>query len=285
MRAAIRALLVTGVLEIGERWVEPHALRRDGAGQIVYPFGVLRVGDQAADEAWGAVSTVVEAWPYVDRDTPAGTLDELVAKTRAALDNQRFDEAGVRYLVLHDVTAGRDFLDDDWAALTRPVRFRVYSLAWLTGLTYAPDPIAALQAWTAATWPNVLQTNPATWNPQDATPGVYWRLVTANVAPEGQRSWGAWLEAQIRAHVVAPSPANRLTWVRTIAERLSVTQRLALSDASPLLFREIAADSEADSMRTGQVRLAAHFGVLKPAASPAPQKINTTETKLVAPYP
>ena len=285
MRAAIRQMLVVGVPEIGERWVEPHLLRRDTAGQIAYPFGVIRVGDQAADEAWGGVSTVVEAWPHIDRDTPASTLDELVRKTRETLDNARFDEGGARYLILHEVTAGRDFLDEDWQALTRPVRFRVYALAWLSGLTYAPDPVAALQAWTEAQFPETQQ-DPLSWNPQDATPGVYWRLVSANVAPEGMRSWGAWMDATLRAHVVAPSPATRLSYTRRVAERLATKHRLGLSDGSPLLFREVSADSTVSPMSEGQVRLLARFGVLTPPPTPAPPKINTADPiKLVVPYP
>ncbi|MGH2355415.1 MAG: 3'-phosphoadenosine 5'-phosphosulfate sulfotransferase, partial [Chloroflexota bacterium] len=201
-------------------------------------------------------------------------------------DHVTVDVDGTPYLLTHEVAAGQDFYDEDWRAYTRAVRARAFALGWQTGTTYAPDPVAALRAWTDIQWPGQLQTDPTNWDPSDATPGLYWRLAGVTVAERGQRAWGAWMDATLRAHVVAPSESARLTWARRAVETLAYTHRLTLSDGSPLFFRELAADHEADPFRTGQVRLLGRFGVLTPPPVPAPEPINVTEPiTLVTQFP
>lgn len=266
LRDAIRTALVAGVPAIGQRWYEPHAASADS----IKPFGILRISEGDAGNDWGAASQFVEAWPYVSRDS-FSALDGLVAQIIATLDNARLTDNGVPYLVQHDVTGGRDFIEEAWDAITRPVRFRVYALNFLTGTTYSPDPVAALTAWTVATWPGQAQTDPATWNPQDATPAVYWRMV--RLAQERAAYWGAWLNADFRAHAIAPSATVRATWARRLVEGMALHpfKQLTMSDGGPLLFREVSADTEADPFGTGQVLLAARFAILIPApVSPPP---------------
>ena len=121
---------------------------------------------------------------------------------------------------------------------------------------------SALRIWTAVKWPEA-QTDPAAWSPADATPGIYWRLVQLNQVETTAAV--TWLNAQLVAHVLAPSPSVRLQWVRKVTEALAVQRRISLpGDGSPLQFVTVAADSEADQMRRGQVQLTARFGVLIP---------------------
>lgn len=258
MRVALRTLLVAGVPAIGARWLEPHA----ATAQTAKPFGIIREGIADRTDAWAGLGTVVTLWPYVARGSFV-TADQLAAQIATALHNVRFAEGGVPYLAYHEGTAAEDLFDPNWQALTRPVRVRVFSLAWLAGTTYAPDPVAALNTWTATVIAGA-QTNPATWNPQDATPAVYWRLAAPRATE--QRCWGAWIDAELRAHVIAPSPLVRATVTRRLVEALAAAHQLALSDGSPLFVREAAGEPAADPFDAGQVRLAARFGVLSAAA-------------------
>jgi hypothetical protein len=120
-----------------------------------------------------------------------------------------------------------------------------------------------LQSWAKATWPEV-HTNPATWTPADVSPGIYWRVV--RIAPVQITAAVSWMEAQLMGHVLAPSAAARLTWGRKGTERLAAQRRLKMSDGSPLELLRVAADSEADLMRRGQIQLTARYGVLQPIA-------------------
>lgn len=256
MRKAIRQILINNIPQVEGRVYEPHA----AGPAIKKPYLVLREGVQDPEADWSAFSTIVEVWPYVSRTT-FQQVDALANQVIDTLHRARFTEAGEQYLVDYLGSAGPDYVDQEWDAITRGLRFQVFALGWLDGLTYEPDPIAALQGWTAATWEEV-HADPAIWNPGDIAPGIYWRLT--RLAPVETTAAVTWMDAQLTGHVLAPSAAVRLSWIRKIAEGLTRERRIKLSDGSPLFFNRVAADSEADPMRRGQIQLTARFGVLRP---------------------
>jgi len=256
MRVAIRQLLIDNIPEVQGRVYEPHVAGKD----TQKPYLVLREGVQDPEADWAAFSTVIEIWPYVKRTT-FQQVDVLANAVINTLHRARFSESGEEYLADYIGTAGQDFVDEEWDAITRGLRFRVFALGWLNGLTYDPDPVSTLRNWTAAMWPEV-HTDPAMWSPADAAPGIYWRLV--RIAPVQITAAVNWLEAQIAGHILAPSAAVRLTWIRKLTEGLAKQRRLTMPDGGPLELMKIAADSEADPMRRGQVQVTARFGVLQP---------------------
>ena len=256
MRTAIRQILIDNITAVQGRVYEPHA----AGPNTQKPYLVLREGVQDPEADWAAFSTIVEVWPYVSRTT-FQQVDALASAIIDTLHRARFSIADEQYLIDYIGSAGQDFVDTEWDAITRGLRFRVFALGWLNGLTYDPDPVAALQNWTQATCPEA-HTDPATWTPVDTTPGVYWRLV--RLVPMETTAAANWLDAQVVGHVLAPSAAVRLQWIRKITEGLAVQRRIKLSDGSPLFFERVAADSEADPMRRGQLQLTARFGVLQP---------------------
>ena len=256
MRKAIRQILVDNIPQVEGRVYEPHA----AGPAIKKPYLVLREGVQDPEADWSAFSTIVEVWPYVARTT----FQQVDAITNAVINTMHrvvFAESTEKYLVDYIGSAGQDFVDTEWDAITRGLRFRVFALGWLNGQTFDPDPVAALQNWTQATCPEA-HTDPTTWTPVDTTPGVYWRLV--RLVPMETTAAVSWLDAQVTGHVLAPSAAVRLQWIRKITEGLAAQRRIKLSDGSPLFFSRVAADSEADPMRRGQIQLTARFGVLQP---------------------
>lgn len=255
MRTAIRQLLVDNVKAVDGRVYEPHA-----AGlNTPKPYLVLREGVQDPEADWAAFSTIVEVWPYVKRTT-FQQVDSLANAVINTLHRARFSHAGEEYLVDYMGSAGQDFVDTEWDAITRGLRFRVFALGWLNGLTYAPDPVAALQDWTKKAWPEA-HTDPATWSPGDTAPGIYWRLV--RLTPTEITAAVNWMEVQINGHILAPSAAVRLSWVRKVTEGLSMQRRFKMSDGGPLELLRVVADSEADPMRRGQIQLVARYGVLQ----------------------
>jgi len=263
MRVAIRQLLVNNIPEIQGRVYEPHA-----AGlNTPKPYLVLREGVQDPEADWAAFSTVIEVWPYVKRTT-FRQVDSLANAIINALHRARFSHAGEEYLVDYLGSVGQDFVDEEWDTITRGLRFRVFALGWLNGLTYdgltyEPDPVATLQNWTAETWSEV-QTNPATWTPADITPGIYWRMI--RLTPTEITAAVTWMEVQINGHILAPSASVRLSWVRKVTEGLAKQRRLKMTDGGPLELLRISTDSEADPMRRGQIQLTARFGVPQPKA-------------------
>ena len=258
MRTTLRQILVDNITAVQGRVYEPHA-----AGlNTPKPYLVLREGVQDPEADWAAFSTIIEVWPYTKRTT-FQQVDSLVNSIIDTLHRARFTHNGEEYLVDYLGSAGQDFVDEEWDAITRGLRFRVFALGWLNGLTYDPDPVFALQNWTAETWPEV-QTNPATWTPVDIMPGIYWRMV--RLTPTEITAAVNWMEAQINGHILTPSAAVRLNWVRKVTEGIAKQRVLKMNDGGPLELLRVVADSEADPMRRGQIQLTARFGVLQPIA-------------------
>ena len=255
MRTAIRQLLIDNIPQIESRVYEPQA-----AGlNTPKPYLVLREGVQDPEADWAAFSTVIEVWPYVKRTT-FQQVDSLANAIINTLHRARFSYAGEEYLVDYLGSVGQDFVDEEWDAIARGLRFRVFALGWLNGLTYAPDPVVALQDWTKETWPEAY-TDPGTWSPTDVAPGIYWRMT--RLTPTEITSAVNWMEAQINGHILTPSAAVRLSWVRKVTEGLSKLRRFKMSDGGPLELLRVTADSEADPMRQGQIQLTVRFGVLQ----------------------
>ena len=258
MRTAIRQLLIDNIPQIESRVYEPHA-----AGlNTPKPYLVLREGVQDSEADWAAFSTIVEVWPYVKRTT-FQQVDALANAIIDTLHRARFAAGGEQYLIDYLGSAGQDYVDEEWDAITRGLRFRVFALGWLNGLTFEPDPVATLQNWTKGTWSEV-HTDPATWSPADVAPGIYWRIV--RLVPVEITAAVNWMEAQISGHILAPSAAVRLNWVRKVTEELAKQRRLKMSDGGLLELLRVTADSEADPMRRGQIQLTVRFGVLQPRA-------------------
>jgi len=258
MRTAIRQILIDNITEIQGRVYEPHA----AGSNTQKPYLVLREGVQDPEADWAAFSTIVEVWPYVKRTT-FQQVDSLANAIINTLHRARFSHGGEEYLVDYLGSAGQDYVDEEWDAITRGLRFRVFALGWLNGLTYEPDPVAALQAWVKDTWPVGAQVDPSLWSPGDNKPGIYWRLV--RLTPVEITAAVNWMEVQINGHILAPSAMVRLAWIRKVTEGLAKQRRLKMSDGGPLELLRVTADSEADPMRRGQIILTTRFGVLQPA--------------------
>lgn len=259
MRTTLRQILVDNITAVQGRVYEPHA-----AGlNTPKPYLVLREGVQDPEADWAAFSTIVEVWPYVKRTT-FQQVDSLANAIIDTLHRARFSRDSEEYLVDYLGSAGQDFVDTEWDAIARGLRFRVFALGWLNGLTYDPDPVAVLQAWVKDVWPVGAQVDPSLWSPGDNKPGIYWRLV--RLTPAQITAAVNWMEVQINGHILAPSAMVRLAWIRKVTEGLAKQRRLKMSDGGPLELLRVTADSEADPMRRGQIILTTRFGVLQPAA-------------------
>ena len=258
MRTTLRQILVDNITAVQGRVYEPHAAGLNNPK----PYLVLREGVQDPEADWAAFSTVIEVWPYVNRTT-FQQVDSLANAIINTLHRARFSHAGEEYMVDYLGSAGQDYVDEEWDAITRGLRFRVFALGWLNGLTYEPDPVATLQNWTKETWSEA-HTDPGTWAPADVAPGIYWRMVrltTTEITAAVN-----WMEAQINGHILSPSAAVRLSWVRKVTEGIAKQRVLKMDDGGPLELLRVMADSEADPMRRGQIQLTARFGVLQPIA-------------------
>ncbi|MEK5068104.1 hypothetical protein [Sporosarcina sp. FSL K6-1508] len=240
----------------GEVW-EPSAAGPD----LPKPHLVLREGAQSSGEAYADFTTVYEVWPYVERTT-FKRVDELSKEVIGALHRKRFDVQGIPHYIEYAGTATEDIVDEEWDALTRGLRFQVYSLAWLLHAPIDPDPVTAMRLWSAERFPE-LQTNPTAWSPSNSNPALYWRQEsTSAIEPT---SWGSWLTMQLRGHIISPDVSIRRVYVEQVVRRLAIDNRTYMTDGSKMNFQTAAADSGYDPFGQGQITLTVKFGVLKDA--------------------
>lgn len=255
MRDEIREILVANVPTVNAEVWEPSA----AGPNLPKPHLVLREGVQDAGEAYADFTTAYEVWPYVKRTT-FKKVDELSKEVINALHRKRFDVGGVPHYIEYTGTASEDIVDEDWDALTRGLRFQVYSLAWLLHAPIEPDPVTAMQLWSEARFPE-MQTNPVTWSPKDANPALYWRVdSTTNVQAT---NWGAWIVMQLKGHVIAPDVSIRRVGTDKIIRMLAIDNRAYMTDGSMMKIESASADGGYDPFRQGQIQVSVRFGILR----------------------
>lgn len=255
MRYSIRELLINNITTINNRVYEPSAL----GPQLEKPYLVLRVGVQSESDPYKDFTTVYEVWPYVKRTT-FRNVDELSKKVISALHRKTFNVNGVPHFIEYTGTITEDVVDNEWDVLTRGLRFRVFSLAWLLNIPIQPDPVEAMKSWTEQHFENI-QTNPQNWDPSNENPALYWRIASVNsVEPT---NWGTWINATLRGHLITPDIAERGKWLDIVVRQLAIDSKTYMSDESKMTFQSLSADGSYDPFGVGQIALNVRFGILK----------------------
>lgn len=260
MRAEIRQKLIGSIPDIAGRAYEPYVAGAD----TQKPYLVVRQGVATDDTQWLGTQSIVEVWPYIKR-TSFEKVDDLVDKVIGVLDKKTISASGEVYLCLYLGSSGEDIVDVEWDAITRGLRFAAVIIP--SQVTIEPDPVLALNTWLSSVFTE-LQLDPATWNLSDASPAIFWHISGLKITE--QFSVVTWLEATLSCHILAPTPNGRLQWVKKITEKLALQREITLGDGSPLFFKSVSADSQADYLKTGQIKLTAKYGILQPETAVQP---------------
>lgn len=263
---------------------ELHAVTKD----TPRPWIVLQVAAPDPAEPFSDMAQTLNVWPNVSQESYQD-LDALIAEIETVLAGRRFavtQGEETRQFYVEQRPGGEDAIQDEWGGITKLLRFVVYELGWLSFETFDPDPIKALRAWAESVWPVLevededpivqIQTDPSSWDPTDASPGIYFRLAGI---PRRLTEWATHVtvEARIMVHVLAPSSAKRLEWTRRVVEELYRTRRIMLTEPnpydpedtieSPMHLNAVGADSTASPFTTGQITILGEYGILIPSAS------------------
>lgn len=264
MRGIIRQQLIDHIPDIAGRVFETDVAAVDEEK----PYLVMTKGSESDENDWAGISTMIEVWPYVAH-TQFKHVDALVAAAIDALDHQLLqdDVTGEAILCRFTGSTSADMLDDKFGAITRGIQFEVFTLGWLLHDPVEPDPASALSIWTAARFPN-MQTDPRNWNPSDETPALYWRI--AAIRSVQTMSWGAWIDATVRGHMLVPRVPSRNTWLDRTVRQLALAGHVTMLDQSRMTIQRVSADSSLDPFRTGQIALDVRFGVMRTSAAAPP---------------
>lgn len=256
MRVELRELLINNINTIENRVYEPSA----AGPTLKKPYLVLREGVQNASDPYKDFTTIYEVWPYVEYET-FQNVDSLSKEVISTLHRKRFNVKDMPHYIEYTGTITEDIVDKEWDALTRGLRFQVFSLAWLLNTPIEPDPVEAMKKWTEYHFPK-MQTNPLHWNPTDETPALYWRV--SNIRSVEPRNWGSWILVTLRGHLISPDIANRGKWLEYVVRQLALDARTRMSDNSKMIFQNVSADGSYNPFGEGQIMLDVRFGVLQP---------------------
>ncbi len=252
MRAAIRQQLINRVPDVQGRVYEPQA-----AGATTQkPYLVLRQGVDAEDTPWTGFRRIIEVWPYVARTT-FQKVDDLATKIVAALDKQLITDTstGEVFTCQYLGTVGQDFVDEEWDAITRGLRFAVLALQPVAvPETVANDPwLEALAAWTGTILGTAWTVYRNFWPLGYKRPAVMWRLTGVEVRERAR----AMFEVRKRfiGHVLGSTPNEQVTGALTVVQEMGNAIKLPLDVVNKryLTVNNPAVDYRADALTAGQV--------------------------------
>lgn len=278
-RLVTRALLGDGSEPWADRVFDTAAIQPDTelpwitGGQMPWvqvrmgPIGV--VGERARSTTFQVWAVGPDAaWTAIDNleDHVVRRLDQTILHTVAG------DPETDGYRIAYDGSPLGDQLVEAWDGYTRPLQFTAARLAW-----FGPDDPRA--AWLRGQMPGLLcdgpdcvQTDPATWEPTDECPAIYWR---PDVGPsEVQRYLSITLYREVLAgHIVTLTKAGQDYWTDRVALSLPGDALYVQPDEidggsgekprrSTILMRLLSTNFLAEPVSDGQLRVEVIFSEL-----------------------
>lgn len=258
MRTAIKQKLINEIPDIQGRCYEPHA----AGPNISKPYLVIRQGVDSEDSLWTGFRRIIEVWPYVARTT-FQKVDDLAGKVIAALDKQLItdEQTGEAFSCQYLGTIGQDYVDEDWDAITRGLRFAVLALQPVNVVDNAPpDPfIETIATWTESRYPG-WHVYRQIWPLGYQKPAIMWRM--SNERYELFNIHSSWRYVDIVGHVVSTALGEQNAMVSELAKALQLAIKIP-GDGGFLTVLNVRSDLQVDGFRQGQIRLTLR-GVVKP---------------------
>jgi len=273
MRAAIRQKLIDSIPKIEGRVYEPQA-----AGATTQkPYLVLRQGVDAEESLWAGFRRIIEVFPYVSRTT-FQKVDELANKVIEVLDKQLLTDAttGEVFTCQYLGTVGQDFIDEDWDAITRGLRFAVMAL----------QPVAVQETVASDTWVEALATWAENllgeewtvyrnrWPLGYVRPAVLWRL--ADISAVGTSRAAFEIHKLMAGHVLGATPNQETVAVLQIVQGLiqAIKVPLDLANKKYMTVVEPRGDYRMDALTRGQISVMLTRVTMRPfEEAPLMQKI------------
>lgn len=252
-RARIRELLLQQIPELKNIY-EPSMAKKGN----VTPHAILRSVSEGKENEYRGYDEQWELWLHTDKGSFA-QVDKLADKVKHNALPTIFRVDDTPYY-LNYLSITEDVYLEDWEYLAKCVRFECIALDWLLHNEVAPDPIEAVNYYTSHNHPNV-QVNPTTWLPTDDSPAVYWRQ--QSVTKTVPTTWGAWVTAELKAHVVTLDAAKRKEICELIMRDMVLLNRLYLSDKSPARILDCVVNDGYNPFTEGQVTMTVEYGILK----------------------
>ena len=273
MRLAIRQKLIESIPELGGRVYEPHV----AGAKTQKPYAVIRQGVETEETPWSGFRRIIEEWPYVSR-TSFKAVDALADKIKATLDKQLLTDTstGEVFSCLYLGTAGHDFVDEEWDAITRGLRFAVVALQPVNVPETVPNDhwLEALALWTEGILGQDWTVYRGLWPLGYVRPAVMWRIA----ATEVNTLMASMFEVRKRfvGHVIGRTPNEQNDGVLKIVEALGSAIKVPLNQADRRYMTVIdpRADLQSNAITGGQITVTLQRKTTRPTEeAPLIQKV------------
>lgn len=136
--------------------------------------------------------------------------------------------------------------------------------------TTDPDPITALNHYIKGIYPDSLVIGydklDEITEARGEHPIIYCRLMNLD---RGKETFTvAWMDGRIAVHILCPEKDIRLKAATYIANQLSCDGKVKMIDKSPMQIKRLQANYTADFLKSGQLYVTVHYGLLKFRAKP-----------------
>lgn len=232
------------------------------AGKREYPHLAYTVDMQANPERQTSGVLTLDIWS----DETGTQPEELEPEIRAALcdvflqpdEGPPFSLAWVSTSPFEE----RNQAKPNTLVVGATVIFDVF--AFPAQITTDPDPIMAINDFVKGWAPEAViigkDNIESYYTATTERPAFYFRLLNLQSAEETNTV--AWMHGTIAGHIFA-APEGRLQWLKALTDALAIRGEVIMPDTSPMFIKNIQADSTADRLTTGQLRLSVRFGILR----------------------
>lgn len=251
MRTAIREQLIKKISDIDGRIYEPQA----ASDKTKKPYLVLRQGVDVEDTPWVNFRRIIEVWPYLPRTT-FKNVDSMAQKVVSALDKRLLTtDAGEVFSCAYLGTTGEDFVDIEWDALTRGLRFAVMALQPVAVPETVLDDLwlAALAEWTQFELGEAWNVYNNLWPLGYVRPAMLWRIASVDA---GEAANGMFrVSKKFIGHVLGATPNQEIAAALQVVTglRRDIKIPLDLADHRYMTVNEPRVNYQANALTGGQV--------------------------------
>lgn len=155
------------------------------------------------------------------------------------------------------------FTADDQMSIGCDIRFDI--LEYPAQETTDPDPVMAVNRYVKELYPGCLilgyDRMEETTEASGGRPVIYCSMVSVDKTEE--TNMVAWMDGRIAIHILCPESGIRIKMAAALANRISLDGEITMLDGSPMFIRRLQANYKSDYLKSGQVFITGHYGVLR----------------------
>lgn len=161
-----------------------------------------------------------------------------------------------------------DNTDNPYMTIGCEIRFDIMEYPSLE--TTDPDPVVATNRYIKELFPECLVMGYDRMEEiteiSAERPVAYCRLITAEKSEETNNV--AWMDGRIAVHIFCPDSTTRVKIASAIANQMSLDGEIIMLDHSPMFIRRLQANYKSDYLKSGQIFVTGHYGLLRYKAKP-----------------